>query len=81
MTDTASRYSEIRHLFGHIDDHRILEIIGLDPTEAELEVAASYFAGMSDVLGEARQPLTGKAAEIYDIVTQDEILEDEERSA
>jgi hypothetical protein len=34
---------------------------------------------MTDVLGEARAPLTGKAALIYEIVSRDELLVDDDR--
>ena len=79
MATESSVYSEILHLFGPMDDHRIVEILDLQPTSKDLEVVASYCAGMSDVMGEERQPLAGKAARIYDIVRQDELLPEEER--
>jgi hypothetical protein len=77
-TETCS-YSDIVHLFGPISDHLSKEILDLEPSPAELEVAAAYAAGMTDVLGEARAPLTGKAALIYDIVSREDLLEDDER--
>ena len=77
MSSNSPIYSEILHLFGQIEDHKVLEIIALKPAREELEVAALYCAGMSDVMGEERQPLTGKAARIYEIVRQDELLPEE----
>jgi hypothetical protein len=65
-------------MFGTIDDHRALEIIDLDPSPEELEVAMAYLADMTDVMGEERQPLSGNAAEIYEIVTRDETYQEEE---
>ena len=79
MATESSLYTEVLHLFGPMDDHRIVEILDLQPTSNDLEVVASYCAGMSDVMGEERQPLAGKAARIYDIVRQDELLPEEER--
>ncbi len=79
MATESSVYSEILHLFGPLDDHKVLEILKLEPTNQELEIVASYHAGMTDVLGEERQPLSGKSARIYDIIRMDELLPEEER--
>lgn len=79
MAIESSIYSEIIHWFGSIDDHKILEILELQPSRSDLEVAASFCAGMTDVMGEERQPLAGKVARIYDIVRQDELSVEESR--
>jgi predicted translin family RNA/ssDNA-binding protein len=78
MKTESSVYAEIHHLFGPIDDHRAVEIMDLDPSSGELEIAAAYFAGLTDVMGEERRPLSGTAAKIYEIVSRDEDLLDEE---
>ena len=80
MVAETSTYSDIVHLFGPIEDHLAREILDLQPTPAELEVVAAYQAGMTDVLGEERLPLAGTAARIYEIVSRDEILPDEEET-
>jgi hypothetical protein len=78
-TESLTR-SEILRLFGTIDDHTIAEITGLNPSLEELAVTESYLAGMTDIMGEERLPLTGKAAKVYEIVTRDDIpAEDEYR--
>jgi hypothetical protein len=71
-SETLTR-SEILRLFGAIEDHRTEEIIELNPSLNELEVTAAYVAGLDDVMGKERHPLTGKAARIYEIVTRDYI--------
>ena len=78
MAPSTSTRTDIQHFFGPIEDHLAAEILQLDPTLAELEIAAAYAAGMTDVLGEERTPLTGNAARIYDIVSRDEAMEEEE---
>jgi len=78
MVTERSTYSDIVHLFGPIEDHLAREILDLQPTPADLEVVAAYQAGMTDVLGEERVPLAGTAARIYDIVSRDELPEEEE---
>lgn len=78
VTETCS-YADIDHLFGPLSDHLSKEIMELQPSPAEMEVAAAWIAGMTDVLGEARTPLTGKAARICEIVSRDDLLEEDER--
>jgi len=68
------KLSDIHDLFGQIDDHRALEIFALNPSPAELEVAAAYFKGMDDVMGEWRQPLAGTPAKIFEILNRDQDL-------
>ena len=81
MATATARQSDILHLFGPVADHLAREILDLEPSLAEMEVAAAYIAGLTDVMGEARTPLTGNAARIYEIVSRDELLDDEERRA
>jgi hypothetical protein len=80
MVTETSTYSDIVHLFGPIDDHLAREILDLQPSPAELEVVAAFQAGMTDVLGEERVPLTGNAARIYEIVSRDEVLPGEDEA-
>ena len=79
MASAISKRKDIQHLFGPIEDHLAREILDLDPTLAELEVAAAYASGMTDIMGEERTPLTGNAARIYEIVSREEALEEDDR--
>jgi hypothetical protein len=63
-----------------MEDHLAREILDLQPTPAELEVVAAYCAGLTDVLGEERVPLAGNAARIYEIVSRDEALLEEDEA-
>jgi len=78
MATETSIHSELLNLFGPIDAHRALEIMKLHPSPIDLEVAFAYFAGMTDVMGEERLSLSGTAARIYEIVSRDEALLEEE---
>ena len=78
MASATTERTDIQHLFGPIEDHLTREILDLDPTLAELEVAAAYAAGMTDVMGEERTPLSGNAARIYEIVSRVEALEEDD---
>jgi len=60
-----------------MDDHRALEILELQPTFGDLEVALAYLNNMSDVMGEERLPLSGTAAGVYEIITRDEPFDDD----
>jgi hypothetical protein len=78
MNVTSSTRADITRIFGPIDDHKVLQIMDLDPALEELEIALAYLENMTDVMAEERQPLAGKAAEIYEIVIRDEFFEEEE---
>lgn len=78
MATKPLTHSEIIRLFGTIDDHKAAEIIALNPSPAELDVTESYLAGMTDVMGKERIPLTGKSARIFDIIMRDEPFEDDD---
>jgi hypothetical protein len=72
METNSSIHTETLRLFGSLDDHRIKEIENLDPSLDDLEVTSAYLAGMDDIMGKERHPLTGRAAKIYEIVIRDE---------
>jgi hypothetical protein len=68
--------SELHAILGDLDDDKVLEILKLSPTAAELEEAAIWSAGSGDVLGKEGRPLTGIAAQVYEIITRDDQNED-----
>ncbi len=78
MAKQSSIHSDILRLFGELDDHKVEEIIELNPSLDELEVTAAYVAGMNDVMGKEHHPLTGKAGQVYEVATRDEPLVEEE---
>jgi len=78
MTDKSPDKTDIRRMFGAIDDHKALEIMNLEPSFEELETTLAYLADMTDVMGEERKPLSGTASKIYEIVIRDEFFEEEE---
>ncbi len=66
------RADELKSIVGDIDEAKVIEILKLNPTVAELEEAAVWAAGDGDVLDKEGRPLTGIAAQIFDILTADE---------
>jgi hypothetical protein len=59
-------------LVGDVDERKVLDILALRPTVAEIEQAALWAAGDGDVLAKRGHSLTGTAAEVLDILTADE---------
>ena len=62
---------DITHLFGEVNDHRVVEILGTGANLEELEETAAWLADESDVMGDARLPLTGRAGQVYEILARD----------
>ena len=78
MEKQSTNHSDILRLFGELDDHKVEEIIELGPSLDELEVAFAYVAGMNDVMGKERRSLAGRSAQVYEIVTRDDLSVEEE---
>lgn len=71
-------HDDIVHLLGPLSDQVVADIIKVDATYADLEAVALRLAQEDDVLGEARRPLTGPSARVYDIVKSAEDYGDEQ---
>jgi hypothetical protein len=65
-------HDEIARMAGHLDDTAVAAIFAMSPTAEELAEALAWAEGEDDVMGEMEVPLTGKVAQIYDILTADE---------
>ena len=68
----AETHDDLLRIVGDIDEREALEILALNPTIAEIEEAAVWAVGDGDVLAKTGRPLTGIAAEIFEILTADE---------
>jgi len=62
---------EIVALLGSLDEDRLIALVNLRPTVAEVEEASAWLDGDRDVFG-AEPPLKGTAAEIVTLLTADE---------
>ena len=69
---------DIKRILGDVDDAKLLDLVALRPTMAEVEEASLWLAGDTDVFG-AGTPLKGTAGEIVEIVTADETEENDAR--
>ena len=68
---------DVMDVMGDLDDMKIAAIVAEQPTLEELEEAAAWAAGESDVLGEMERPLEGVIARVYDIITNDRELDED----
>ncbi|HEX9837487.1 MAG TPA: hypothetical protein VGB90_11575 [Alphaproteobacteria bacterium] len=68
---------DVMDVMGDLDDMKIAAIVAEQPTMDELEEAAAWAAGESDVLGEMERPLEGVTARVYDIITSDRELDED----
>jgi hypothetical protein len=68
----AIGHDQVKAIVGDIDDDRIIAILALNPTLAELEEAAVCAAGDSDVLAMSGRPPSATVSEIVEILTCDE---------
>jgi hypothetical protein len=64
-------HDDVKSVLGDLDATKILLILALRPTVADLEEASMWLGGDPDVF-EADQPLKGIAGQIVTILTADE---------
>ena len=69
--DRPALADDIRHIFGSLDDAKLVDIMALEPTIADAEKASLWLAGDADVFG-AGEPLKSVAERIVAILTVDE---------
>ena len=69
--------SEILGIAGNIEDAKIAAIERSGATIEQLEEAVSWASGLSGVMSKERHPLSGVVAELYEILTADEVFGDE----
>ena len=65
-TDTV-----IKSILGNIDSDKLLAILSLRPTIAEVEEASMWLSGDTDVY-DANEPIKGNASHIITILTAEE---------
>lgn len=63
--------NDVTTILGPLDQDKLIEILSLAPTIAEVEQASIWLSGDSDVFGTAG-PVKGKASHIVTILTADE---------
>jgi len=71
-TGPLAGHDDLKRILADLDDARILEIVALAPTVAEVEEAAQWAAGTGDALDRAGHTLTGNVAAIVGILMRDQ---------
>jgi hypothetical protein len=74
-------HDEVRQLCGDIVDWKLSAIIATGASPEEIEECVAWISGQDDVMGEERKPLTGKVAEVYDILVSDDEWGEEDSPA
>ena len=62
---------DVKSILGDLDETKMLPILALRPTIAEVEEASIWLGGDADVFG-AAEPLKGVASQIVTILTANE---------
>ena len=62
---------QVRHLVGAVADETVLAVLKCQASLEDLEVAAAYAQGEGSALDRAAHPMTGKVAQLYDILSSD----------
>jgi hypothetical protein len=70
---------DIKDILGDLDPGKMVAIVDLRPTVAEVEAALLWLSGDADVYG-AGEPLKGVAADIVAILTEGENEEEAPRA-
>jgi hypothetical protein len=70
---------DIKGILGNLDPGKMLAIVDLRPTVAEVEAALLWLSGDADVYG-AGEPLKGATADIVTILTEGENEEEAPRA-
>jgi len=73
QSDRTLTRSDVARALGDEEDTAIAAIMALGPTYGEFHTALAWALGESDVMGEERNALDGKAAQIYEILAADEV--------
>ena len=72
-------YDDIKRLLGTLDDHAIAEIEATGATMTELEEVAALLAQETDVMGDLRRTLSGRAATVYNLLRKYDARWEEDR--
>ncbi len=67
----------VGRLCGDVLDTTVAAIVETGASVADLEAAMAFIYGESDAMGEERRPLSGAAAQIYDLLIAEQDTADE----
>jgi hypothetical protein len=79
MAGAPATADDVRRIAGDLSAATVSEILKLDASLEDIEIAASYARGEGSIPDREGHPLTGKAAIIYDLLTAEEDETDRDR--
>jgi hypothetical protein len=62
----------VRQLCGDVSDETVIAVLVTGATVADLEAALAWLRGQSEAMGEEPRPLEGAAAQVYDLLLEEE---------
>lgn len=65
--------AEIRHVLGDLIDSKVAAILRIGARRDDLDAAIAWLAGETETMSEGGHPLSGRAAAIYDVLTSEEL--------
>jgi hypothetical protein len=68
---SAATHDDVKSILGELDETKMIPILALRPTVADLEAVSVWLGGDPDVF-EPTKPLKGVASQIVTILTADE---------
>jgi len=78
MRSRIASAEDIRHVAGGVSDHTVMEILGVSPTFEDVEVAVIHARGEGSDVDRLGHTLSGAAAQVFDILTRDDLYMNEE---
>ena len=69
--NAAATDADVTSILGNLDSDKLLAILSLHPTVAEVEEASIWLSGDADVFG-TNEPVKGNASHIVTILTAEE---------
>ena len=68
---------EVRHVAGPLNDDAVAAILRIGPSLEDLEAAVRYALGEGDLVDRAGHPLSGRVAQIYEILSAEDADEED----
>jgi hypothetical protein len=70
-SDLPASRDDVKSVLGELDETKMLPVLALRPTVADLEAVSVWLGGDADVFGSG-EPIKGIASQIVTILTADE---------
>lgn len=79
MAEGTLDRDDVVQILGEDREDKLVAVISTRATLEEIERAVAYVNGDGDILGKQEHPLIGAAAEVHDILVQDDLFPTDDR--